>query len=518
MKKLSTTLVLGLFTLLHAGSAYAQLPTDSYAVTRGCNVGTTTGSTLQSINVDGSLTPIGPVYVEGTTTPLILNALGYDEDNEAVVYAMDVPEQVTISNFATPPSLYRIDLGTAEATNLGSVTPPPAPPSGTSGLNPAFRVTLNFIGDGEEDADPVSLYYVGGISFRYNFLGVPGARINDFHFYVGTVQLNQAGTFNAAPTWRELDISDPATTLVINGYKAQVETYLAAGATGPAPEGGIQDWVYDPASGNLVSYLGKEDKFLTIVNPATAPVASTVVVANPVPTNENVGGMFRDNLNQVYTIDADNGLIHRIDRETGEYTGESFGAAFGCSRGDAMSFAGALPLPVTLTRFDVRPEGARVAVEWTTASEQLAKEFRVERSADGHHWITLHEEPATNTAQLRQYQFTDAAPAPGLSYYRLAMQDLDGTLKHSEIRQVTRTAGAAYLRAYPVPAHDKLTVEMNAAPSGPLTLTNSLGQVVRRQVAATATTQLSTAGLPAGVYFLNAQTGSQTTTQRVLIR
>ncbi|TYZ14209.1 T9SS type A sorting domain-containing protein [Hymenobacter lutimineralis] len=522
MMNTSTRIFSGLlFSLLSAGLAHAQLPTQSFAVSRSCTAGSGTGSVLQSINVDGSLSTIGPVQVvngDNTTTPLIVNALGYDEDNTSVLYALDVPQQVTAANFATPPSLYRIALATGTATPLGSVTSPPQPPTGTSIFNPAYRVTLNFIGDGEEDADNQSLYYVGGVSFRLNLLGAPGSRINDFHFYVGTIQLNQTTVpFNAAPTWRELNISDPATTAVINAYKAQIESYLAAGATGEAPEGGIQDWVYIPSTGKLVSYLGKDDQFLTIANPATAPVATTVTVATPVPTIENVGAMFRDRLNQVYTVDADNGEIHRIDCITGNFTGSTFGTAFGCSRGDAMSFAGAIPLPVTLTSFTARRQSAGVVLNWSTAMEEGVSLFQVERSQDGRQWTTLRRVPATNATRGHRYTFTDGTPAPGQTYYRLAILDADGTLTYSEIRQLN-LGGVASMRAYPLPAHHSLTVELGTQPQSPLELVNQLGQVVRKQTAAGATVEFSTAGLPAGVYFLRTHTDGQPLTQRVLIQ
>ncbi|MBX0290319.1 T9SS type A sorting domain-containing protein [Hymenobacter sp. HSC-4F20] len=511
--------VLFLSLLLGSQQLQAQLPTNSFAVTSACPASAANPSVLQQVNTDGSLTPIATI-TDGTN-PLILNALGFDDANPTVLYAMNVQQPVTMANFDAPPTLYRVELGTGLAAGLGTVTPPPAP---TTGLSPlAFgefvardiRQTFNFIGDGGASSE----YYVGGATARvianaFTF----SLRVADLRLYVGTVQL--APFTSAAPAWKQLDTSDPATAAVVAGYQAQVQAYLASGGNGPTPEGGIQDWVYDARTGNLVSYLGLEDKFLTITNPATAPAGRTTVPDAPIPTQQNIGAMFTDRLGNVYAVEADGGTIYKIDRLTGNYSGRSYGSAFGCSRGDAVSLPGALPLPVTLVRFAALPTaGGGVRFEWQTSHEQAAAYFEVERSPTATEWQPVARVAASNQTTGQRYTATDPNPYPGQTYYRLAMHDADGSVTYSTV-QVTVPTGAALAVAYPNPAREELRVVLaNPALPGALSLVDGRGQVVRRLQAtgSSGPLKLPTAGLAPGLYLLRVQQGSHTSTTRVVL-
>ena len=395
------TLFLLCSLLAVAPQAWAQFPANSYAVRSACPGSANNPSTLEIINTDGSLTLIGTIRDNGT--PLVLNALGNDAQDQQNLYAMNVV-QPTLATFNTPPNLYRVSLTTAQATNLGPVTPPPASPGGGVGTI-RYRQTLNFIGDG----DNTSSYFVGGISFNYNFFT---GTISEFRFYVGQVSLTAPVT--ATPVWRRLDVSDPATALLIAQFAAKTQAFINGGFSGPAPEGGIQDWVFDAASGNLVSYVGQDDKFITISNIRTSPVAITTTPATPIPATQDIGSMFTDRLGGVYAVNANDGTIYRIDRLTGSWTGRTFGSALGCNRGDAVSFPNALPLPVTLTDFSATATGSGVSLRWTTASEQQVSYFEVERSGSGTNWqpvARVTAGPTSPTAKVTQPRMPGPCPA-----------------------------------------------------------------------------------------------------------
>lgn len=495
MKKLLLTLAL----VFSGSELLAQLPSNSFAVTSPCPASAGNPSVLKKINTNGTLTTIATV-MEGTT-PLVLNALGYDNNPDATqraAYGMNVTVPITTANFQTPPNLYKINLTTGKATKLGAVTPPPVAPSSFFVLN--ISQTLNFVGDGS----PSSVYYVGGATFRYNIIT---GTVDQPRLYVGTVNLLPFST--ATPTWRQLNTDDPATAAVVENFRLQVQTFINSGGSAPIPEGGIQDWVYDPFSGNLVSYLGQEFKFLTIKNPGSSPVATTTLIppANQIPTPlpQDIGSMFTDKVGNLYVVTANSGTIFRVDRATGYYTGLTYTGAFGCSRGDAVSFAGALPLPVELISFSAHPASGLVELQWETASEENAQHFAVQRSQDGLAWTEVAMVPATNSAHGSRYQAKDTAPPIGKLFYRLVMEDIDGTLAYSPVETVTYQAQTAWA-AYPNPAHDFLVVE-GAGASGEVRLLNGLGQVVRRLTVSAPHTplRLATAGLPAGLYYLTAR-------------
>ncbi|WBA42454.1 T9SS type A sorting domain-containing protein [Hymenobacter canadensis] len=513
--------LLALLLLVGSHNLLAQLPTSSFAVTSACPANAGNPSVLQQVNTDGSLTPIGTVSSNGT--PLIVNALGSDDNDRTVIYGMNVVQPVTAINFNTPPNLYRISLSTAEATNLGAVAPPPRPTdvstqpqAGESGFIDT-EITLNFIGDG----DASSNYYVAGATFRvfYVFdLTFPTilrpVRVSDLRLHVGVVALP---TFPATPpVWRRLDASDPATAAVIASYQAEVQTYLNSNGTAPVPQGGIQDWVFDVRTGNLVSYLGQDDKFITISTPGAGPVGVTTQPTTPIPTQQDIGSMFTDRDGNIYAVDADGGTIYKLDRLTGNYSGQSYGAAFGCSRGDAVSLPGALPLPVTLTEFRAEASGRAVRLTWATASEQNAEAFLVERRHEGSAWQTIQTVRAGNQPKGQRYTTLDTAPLKGPLYYRLAMRDTDGTLAYSPV-QVVKMTGKLALQTYPNPSPDGhlnvLLTEPSTAETT-LELLSATGQMVRRlQPAAGLTTiQLDAHTLPGGLYYLRVRQAGQTST------
>ena len=484
--------------------AYAQFPTNSFAVTSACPGNAGNPSTLEKINTDGTLTPIGMVHAGSTN--LIVNGLGNDVADLNNLYALNVTQPVTLENFNTPPNLYRISLTTAEATPLGAVTAPPSP--SYSLPNIAISQTFNFIGDGDNKSN----YFVGGATVRYNpFTN----KVDDVRLYVGQIRLTPFVT--AAPTWRRLDTSDPATTLVVAGYQAQVQAFITSNFSSPAPEGGIQDWVFDPFSNHLVSYLGQDGLFLTIRDIDSAPVATTTRPTAPLPVQQDVGAMFTDRVGNVYAVTANDGTIYKINRETGDYSGQSYGSALGCNRGDAVSFPDALPLPVELTSFTARAAPQGVAVAWATASEKDAATFQLERSPDGQQWQAWRSVAATNRAAGARYAALDAAPLLGTSYYRLRMVDQDGTTAYSTVQSVTVAAPAATLQAFPNPAGQFLTVRP-AAPGDELQVLNSTGQVVWHQTDGSTDARISVAAWPAGLYYVRSQgQGHALLSQKVVV-
>ncbi len=99
------------------------------------------------------------------------------------------------------------------------------------------------------------------------------------------------------------------------------------------------------------------------------------------------------------------------------------------------------PLPVTLLYFKGIADGCSINLNWATASEQNAKSFRVERSADGKTWGSLAVIAAAgNSTTVRNYQFTDGK-ATRNNYYRLVQTDFDGTTAVYGLAESVATQG-----------------------------------------------------------------------------
>jgi len=95
------------------------------------------------------------------------------------------------------------------------------------------------------------------------------------------------------------------------------------------------------------------------------------------------------------------------------------------------------PLPVELTRFELRPAAGDVALQWETASEWNNDYFQVEHSRDGHRFEVIAELNGRGTTQFtQQYAFLHRQPGAGTHYYRLRQVDFDGRFEYSPIRVI----------------------------------------------------------------------------------
>ena len=223
-----------------------------------------------------------------------------------------------------PPTLYRISVATAQATALGTLTPPPTPRTIFPNLGLSF--ILPQTGDGASG----SRYFVGGGTASYNLF--TGA-VTNVKFYVGVINLAVAPA--TIPAWKQVSMADAPTKNLLEGYISSLVSVMANG--GPMPTTGIQDWVFNPATGQLVSYLGLEQRFLSISNPGTMPVALVTTPTTPLPVATSIGYMYRDGSNNVYGMSIDSGKMYQFDPSTGNYLGLVRDSGLGATQGDAAT-------------------------------------------------------------------------------------------------------------------------------------------------------------------------------------
>ncbi|MDO7875660.1 T9SS type A sorting domain-containing protein [Hymenobacter sp. ASUV-10] len=498
-----TGLLLGLTTSL----AVAQAPV-SYFVSSAAPSADNNPSVLRRLQPNGQLATVGTVTNEDGQG-VVMNALGYDSADPYHVYGMEVNDNGTV----TPPTFYKVSMINASAVAMGTLTPPPTPRTSFPNLGLSF--ILPQLGDGA----PGSRYYLGGATVRYNLF--TGA-VSDVKFYVGLINLTVApGTI---PAWKQVTMVDAATSTLLTSYISHVASVIADG--GPMPTDGIQDWVLDPASGNLISYLGQEQRFFRLSNlNTTTPTAAISTPATPLPTTSSIGYLYRDGSNNVYAMSNATGTMYQLDRLTGSYLRTVAETGLGATQGDAATGPGVpTALPVTLTSFEAKAQTRSVQLSWATATEADVDHFEVQRRSDARtEWQTVGTLPAANFAKGNQYQLTDKAPLAGTSYYRLATIDRDGTVAYSAVRSLTYTGSAAATltaEAYPNPSTGTFTLALSSpAPAGSTAaLRDHLGRTVwqadlsnQQQLAVTLPS------LPTGVYLLSTTAAGHTSTQRLSV-
>lgn len=165
-------------------------------------------------------------------------------------------------------------------------------------------------------------------------------------------------------------------------------------------------------------------------------------------------------------------------------------------------------LPVDLTYFTANYEGKSVNLAWETAWEKNSKEFIIERSTDLFEFIAIGSLVSGGDANGRlQYNFTDEAPLPGVSYYRLKMVDQDQDYSYSSTRDISIQSNSIGLQVSPNPASSsQIRIIRNNIDASNLFLTNMLGQNIPFDILNLESNYITISPkipLPSGLYVLS---------------
>ncbi len=179
-------------------------------------------------------------------------------------------------------------------------------------------------------------------------------------------------------------------------------------------------------------------------------------------------------------------------------------------------------LPISLLTFNATPQSQTVTLNWSTASETNNAYFLLERSANGAVFTELATIPgAGNSAERRDYSYTDRAPLPGTNYYRLRQVDFDGGYTFSPVRTVA-FGGLAAVQVSPVPTDGRVQVSLTQGSGEALTwaLFDQSGRQVRLGTTEAETRQFDVdlTDLPAGWYALRLTDGRESHVVRVMRR
>jgi hypothetical protein len=136
------------------------------------------------------------------------------------------------------------------------------------------------------------------------------------------------------------------------------------------------------------------------------------------------------------------------------------------------------PLPVHLISFTASAKQCDILVSFSTGVETNIKHYRLENSTDGSHFSTIATlSPKGNNSE---YSYLHQHPTSGNNYYRLIMEDLDGTYTVSAI--VTASAdcgGVTSVSVYPNPATTQITITGMSGVNTQIRILNLHGQVAQ---------------------------------------
>ena len=159
-------------------------------------------------------------------------------------------------------------------------------------------------------------------------------------------------------------------------------------------------------------------------------------------TNASIGG--------TGTINIMDGPVTNPGSTFGCLGMDPCGGVFPCTVAYPCNFS----LPTKISYFQLRKNGNRVDVEWTTGNEFNNDYFDIERSLDGQNFERIVRAKGAGTSSSgHQYHAIDSFPASGLNYYRLKQVNFDGSFDYSEILTETMQLSVS-VSLFPNPVND----------------------------------------------------------------
>lgn len=177
------------------------------------------------------------------------------------------------------------------------------------------------------------------------------------------------------------------------------------------------------------------------------------------------------------------------------------------------------PLPVTLSAFDAKCEGAEVVLHWVTQTERNNDYFTIEQSSDGKDWRAVATvRGAGNATEQKVYQAKDHQPRSGASYYRLRQTDFDGQSALSNVVSTTcEGLQSISVKIFPNPTTGEIMIS-GFGRAARLNIYNAMGQFVETCSLSDNEASLHIGHLPQGLYVLEFLSDKMSELHRVVLR
>ncbi len=190
-----------------------------------------------------------------------------------------------------------------------------------------------------------------------------------------------------------------------------------------------------------------------------------------------------------------------------------------------IQFSPSVALPVTISSVKAYQKNTGVQVEWIIQQESNMDRYEVERSANGQSFTTAGNVASKgNSNVVVNYNYFDAVPLQGVSFYRIKSVDKNGKITYSVAVKVNISSAAKNaITISPNPVTgSSVAIQINL-PEGNYTfvLTNKLGQQLANKTVqhaggiATETLEPS-ADFAAGVYQLKVKGNGINITEQVI--
>lgn len=171
------------------------------------------------------------------------------------------------------------------------------------------------------------------------------------------------------------------------------------------------------------------------------------------------------------------------------------------------SFGDTIVLPVRWVSFHAFKKDDKVQLHWTTLHEQLTRQFVIERSQDGQHFVHIGQlKAAKDSYSNANYTYTDESPLDGLNFYRIRQVDDNDDYSFSEIRKVNNyKPGSTLSILNNVVSNGQLKVKITNYKGSPLkaAIYSNYGLLLNSRAIHHGDQLIDVSNLHSGTYFLH---------------
>ena len=186
-----------------------------------------------------------------------------------------------------------------------------------------------------------------------------------------------------------------------------------------------------------------------------------------------------------------------------------------------------IALPVELLSFLAKNSDGEVTLTWKTATELNNDFFTLERSGDGKSFEKIATIKGSGTTKhVTSYEYVDARPLAGLSFYRLSQTDFDGTsevFKPVSVDVAKAGNGSkeeATVHAFPNPlVGNTLNITFDDPQQGAIEIIDSKGNKILSQAVDGSSSDLQlelSDNTQPGLYYVNYKSGSKVETLKII--
>ena len=183
--------------------------------------------------------------------------------------------------------------------------------------------------------------------------------------------------------------------------------------------------------------------------------------------------------------------------------------------------------PVELSSFSAAVNPLNVTLHWSTVTELNNQGFELQRSFDNNNWTKIgFVQGNGTTSEKNSYSYTDLKPFEGISYYRLAQIDFDGSQHYSNSVEVEfyPLNNFELSQNYPNPFNPSTKINFTLLNDDltNLSVYNALGEKVSEIVNEYLTRgnydfTFNAENLPSGLYFAQLKSGSNVKTIKMTL-